>query len=806
MLPFPVFVNPATSEMVAKKQKQLKKLIIAIAITLGLQTISAQTVYKGRVVEKNVASAVVNATIKTNNGTTFTDEQGMFRISAKPGTAIEISSVGFRTFAGTLSDSALPVFYLERNNSLMAPVEINAIRASDLSPFTKTTLSARSLEKLNTGQDLPFLLNQLPSVVVNSDAGNGIGYTGIRIRGTDPTRINMTINGIPYNDAESQGIFFVNLPDLSSSLNSIQVQRGVGTSSNGAGAFGATMNLLTNEVNELPHAELNNSYGSFNTWKNTVKAGTGLINEHFSFDARLSRIKSDGYMDRASTNLSSFFVSGAYIGKNNSLRLNVFSGREKTYQSWYGVPESLLETNRTFNSAGTERPGAPYDNETDNYTQTHYQLFYNQALNPSLNLNVAMFYTRGLGYYEQYKAGEQYAKYGLPDHIVGADTARTTDLIRQLWLDNHFFGNTFSLQYKKPLTELIVGGGWTKYLGNHYGRVIWAGAGVPDQYTWYNHNANKSDVNLYVKWQQKISEHVRIFADLQGRRVVYNIYGFRDNPNLTVENNWFFVNPKAGISYSKKNWFAYLSYAVANKEPNRDDFEAGANKQPLAEHLRDLELGVERRDAVLSWGATLFYMKYRDQLVLTGEINDVGAYTRTNIPESYRLGLELTASWKPKDWIDLAANLALSENKLKNYSAYYDDYDNGGQKSETLEKGDIAFSPKWVGGATINIRPFSRAEVSLISKYVSRQFLDNTSRDSRSLEAFFVQDLRVSYRIIPKFMKEIFLVGQVNNLYNKRYEPNGYSFSYYYGGTLQTENFYYPMAGTNLTVALNLRF
>jgi iron complex outermembrane receptor protein len=784
----------------------MKKTLFTLISLAFVLPVIAQLQFNGRILEQNVASPISKATVKAGKAFLVTDENGMVRFRANPGDSIEISAIGFKTITRVLTSSTMLEIFLEKEFSLMQPVEINAVRASYLSPFTQTTLSARAIEKANLGQDLPFLLNQTPSVVVNADAGNGIGYTGIRIRGSDATRINMTINGIPYNDAESQGLFFVNLPDLASSVNSIQVQRGVGTSSNGAGAFGATMNFMTNELNPEAYAEINNSYGSFNTWKNTVKVGTGLINKHFSLDARLSNITSDGFVDRASTSLQSFYTSAAYTGEKNSLRLNVFSGKEKTYQAWYGIPESKLTTDRTYNAAGMERPGAPYDNETDNYRQTHYQLFYNQALNPAINLNIALFYTRGLGYYEQYKADDDYANYGLPPFTMGNDTLYSTDLIRQLWLDNHFFGNTFSLQYKKNSSEWILGGGLSKYIGNHYGKVIWAEAGVPDNYMWYNLDALKTDANLYLKWQQKLANNLVLFADVQGRSVRYDIDGFRNNPGLIIRNKWFFVNPKAGVSYSKNNWKAYLSYAIANKEPNRDDFEAGATQQPVPEQLQDIELGIEKRGASLSWGATLFYMQYRNQLVLTGQINDVGAYTRVNIPRSFRTGIELTASWRPSSWFDLAANLAYSENKVRNFTAFYDDYDDGGQKTESFEQTDLSFSPRWVGGATLNVHLARNLDLSLINKYVSRQYLDNTSRKSRSLDPFLVQDLRVSYRILPKFMKEILLIGQVNNLLNVKYEPNGYTFSYYFGGSLQTENYYFPMAGTNAMLALNLKF
>jgi len=784
----------------------MKRSILAFLSLLVMAPALAQISYHGRITEKNGSSPVAGATLSVNGNAYLSDDNGFFRFRAKPGTSMTVSAVGFDNRNLILGDTTELLVRLERQNRLMEPVEINAVRASATSPFTQSTIGARTIEKLNLGQDLPFLLNQLPSVVVNADAGNGVGYTGIRIRGTDPTRINMTINGIPYNDAESQGIFFVNLPDLASSLNSIQVQRGVGTSSNGAGAFGATMNLLTNELNTEAYGEINNSFGSFNTWKNTVKLGSGLINEHISLDARLSRISSDGYIDRASSDLQSFYVSGAYTGQKQSLRLNLFSGRERTYQAWYGVSGDKLLTDRTYNPAGMERPGTPYADETDNYRQTHYQLFYNRTLNPYLTLNLALFYTRGLGYYEQYKAGESYGDYGLPNPIIGRDTLTSTDLIRQLWLNNHFYGNTFSLQYKKASTELIFGGGWSRYKGHHYGDVIWAGAGVPDHHRWYDLDADKSDLNAYLKWQQSMGGNFRLFADAQLRRVSYDIYGFRQNPGLTVRNNWLFFNPKAGISYSRDRWKAYLSYAVANKEPNRDDFEAGEARQPVHETLGDLEMGVEYRHPQFGWSATLFRMDYRNQLVLTGEINDVGAYARTNIPRSYRMGIELSGSWRPLEWLDATANLAVSENKVRDLTAYYDDYDNGGQKTETISRSDLAFSPRVVGGAGINVRPLPGTEISLLNKYVSRQYLDNTGRRSRSLDPFFVQDLRLSYRIRPKIIKEILLTIQINNLFNVLYEPNGYSFSYYLGGSLQTENYYYPMAGTNFLLSLNLKF
>ena len=694
----------------------------------------------------------------------------------------------------------------KKDTLYLQPIEVIAIRAGDKSPFTKSNLTKKQIEINNLGQDLPYLLNQIPSVVINSDAGNGVGYTGIRIRGTDATRINVTLNGIPYNDAESQGTFFVDLPDFSSSVNSIQVQRGVGTSSNGAGAFGASINLSTNEINDTSYFELNNSFGSYNTLKNTLKFGSGIIGKKFTIDGRLSRISSDGYVDRASSNLKSFYISTAFVDEKHSLRVNIFSGKQKTYQSWYGIPETMLENNRQYNSAGQDQPGKPYDNETDNYTQTHYQLFYNNKINNYWKANMAIFLTKGAGYYEQYKAGETFAKYGLPDYQVGNATITQTDLIRQLWLDNNFYGSIFSLQHQKHNTHLTIGGSLNQYDGVHFGDIIWAKAqsAVPSNYKWYNHTATKKDLSFYTKWTQQINQHWQSFIDLQFRNVNYTINGFRDNPGLLINNKYHFLNPKAGITYTNNSWQAFVSYAMASKEPNRDDFEAGATLQPRAEKLQNIELGIERKKGPLSYGANFYFMQYKDQLILTGKINDVGAYTRVNIPQSYRAGIELQSKLTLTKWVNVEANIAMSENKVKDFTEYIDDYDNGGQITHLYKKTALSFSPALVAGSSINFTPCKNGELSLINKYVSRQYLDNTENVSRSLHSYFVQDIRLSYQIECKFLKEVRFIVQLNNVFNKRYEANGYTFSYVYGG-MTTENYYFPMAPFNGMVGVNIR-
>jgi iron complex outermembrane receptor protein len=786
----------------------MQKLFLGICYLMFSQTVLSQQI-RGRVTDATTGTAVAAATVELGDvSTTLTNDSGYFyfRNTGRNNVPLKVSSLGYHSVEQKLTGSETEISVpLERFNLMMQPVEVRAIRAGDKAPFTKTNLSKKDIEKLNFAQDIPFILNQTPSVVINSDAGNGVGYTGIRIRGSDATRINMTINGIPYNDAESQGLFFVNLPDFASSINSVQIQRGVGTSSNGAGAFGATMNFSTNEVNTSPYAEINNSVGSFNTWKHTVKAGSGIIADHFTIDARLSKISSDGFVDRASSDLSSFYISGAYLSKKSALRLNVFSGKEKTYQSWNGIPESYLDSNRTYNSSGTEKPDAPYNNETDNYQQDHFQLLFNHQFNPGLSFNTALFLSNGKGYYENYRAGESYSEYGLPPVINGTDTSRETDLVRQLWLDNRYYGQVLSLQYKTGRSELTAGGGWNRYDGNHFGLVPWAAAGFPNQYKWYDLDAYKTDVNAYAKFQYAVMPGLQIFGDIQYRRILYDLGGFRNNPDLLIRNTYDFVNPKLGLSYTKNNYQVYASYAMGNKEPNRDDFEAGISQQPSPERMHDFEAGIEKREGQYSWGMVLYYMLYKNQLVQTGKINDVGVQTRTNIPDSYRMGIELQGKAAFTNWLSLSGNLTLSRNRINNFTEYIDDYDAGGQKVIDHGETDISFSPAITGFAGLTVLPVKNLELNFFSKYVSRQYLDNTSSKSRSIDDYFVQDVRVSYSLRRLLAKEINLSAQVYNIFNRKYESNGYTFSYYYDGALTTENYYFPMAGSNVMVSLNIK-
>ena len=681
----------------------------------------------------------------------------------------------------------------------LPPLEIRSVRVSENSPFAKSNVSANQITQLNFGQDLPFILQNTPSIVANADAGNGIGYTGMRIRGTDATRINVTINGIPYNDAESMGTFLVNIPDIASSASSIQIQRGVGTSTNGASAFGATINIATNDYHPSHYLSLQNSFGSFNTLKNNLQFGTGLINNRFTIDGRISSINSDGYIDRAKSNLQSFFVSSTYWGDNSSLRLNVFSGKEKTYQAWYGVPQELLLTNRTYNPAGTEKADSPYDNQTDNYTQTHYQLFYNQNINPNLKWNTALFLTKGRGYYEEYKAGVNLADYGIaPSPLFNSINP---DLVRRRWLDNNFYGQIASLTYEKNKDIITVGGGWNIYDGLHFGNLPY---GIPSSNgnlsinkEYYHNNATKNDINGYIKWEHQIMHHLTSFIDIQYRRVQHTMYGFDTNPDLLVDRKFNFINPKFGLSTKIKNTTYYSSIAIAHKEPNRADFEAGINQQPKQEVLYDWESGFKSKYEKFNWGMNIYYMHYKDQLVLTGKINDVGAYTRTNVPKSYRAGVEIEESWLiGKKW-ESNGTVTFSKNKIEHFTEYFDDYDNGGQASIHHHNTDITLSPNLTGTHNLVYKLNERTNITWTSRYVSKQYLDNTQNESRTLDAYFLNDLNLSYKLIDKKKWKALFQFYAINVLDEKYEPNGYTYSYIYGGTTTTSNNFFPMAGRN---------
>lgn len=715
-------------------------------------------------------------------------------------------------------------------------ITIKATRANEKSATTYKNISKEEIEANNFGQDLPFILQNTPGVVVTSDAGAGVGYTGIRIRGSDASRVNVTINGIPYNDSESQGIFWVNMPDFASSTDNIQIQRGVGTSTNGAGAFGGSLNLQTAAPSENAYAELNNSYGSFNTLKNTVKVGTGLIDNKWSFDGRLSRIKSDGFIDRAASDLKSYFLSGAYYGKKDLFRVNVFAGTEKTYQAWNGIPESRVNGDRAgmqafidrnylsdadaanlLNSNSRTYNSFTYKDQTDNYWQNHYQALYARQFTERLSFNAALHYTDGKGYFEEFKSGDKFSKYGLPNVTVGGTTVEETDLVRRRWLDNDFYGLTYAFNYQ-PQSNLsfTLGGAYNEYRGKHFGEITWAqfAGSISEDFHYYDGKGNKDDFTIYGKVNYSPIEKLSLFVDLQYRNVGYQISGSDKNLKpLDFDNNYNFFNPKVGATiFLDEQSNVYASYSRANKEPNRDDFtnlKAGL-PVPKAEKLNDLEAGYRFKNDRFSAGANVYAMFYKDQLIFTGEINEYSDAYRQNVDKSYRMGLELDASYTISPQFILNANAAFSKNKIKNYIDYVPEYDDNFDIARlvttTYASPDIAFSPASVLFGEMVYKPFKGLAAAWQSKYVSEQFMDNTQNDSRKLDAYFVNNLRLGYDFKLGGIKKVNIGLLVNNILDEKYESNGYTYSSIYQGATTTENFYFTQAGTNFLLSLNLKF
>jgi iron complex outermembrane recepter protein len=677
------------------------------------------------------------------------------------------------------------------NQIHLSDLPVRASRADATTPMTYSIIKKEVLEKQNLGQDIPYLLKMTPSVVETSDAGGGVGYTGIRIRGTDATRINVTINGIPLNDAESQGSYFVDLPDFASSTRDIQIQRGVGTSTNGAGAFGATINLNTAQLNAKPYGSAAVSYGTFNTLKTTASVGTGTINDHFTFDGRASRIVSDGYIDRASVNMWSFYTSAAYISNKNSLRLNVFSGKEITYQAWNGVPAQYIDDPklRTFNVSGTAdgtKKGTPHPNEVDNYRQTHAQLLYSTQLNTNFDFNAALHYTRGIGYYELYKTDKSLEKYGYMPIVSGKDTLKKSDFVERRWLDNHFYGATYALHWKSDngKSTATLGGAANNYIGNHFGEAIWAekfSVGPKNLKKYYQSNGEKRDFTIYGKLNRPLSDGWYGFLDIQYRAVNHFFVGTnKDIIDISQKNRHHFFNPKAGFFVDiAKNWKAYTSIAVGQREPNRDDYVLSTEKnRPKAEKMYDWELGTRFQGEKTTFAANFYYMYYRDQLVLTGAINDVGEPKRVNIPISYRAGVELEGTWQPNAHWALSASATLSANKIKAFTAYIDDWDNATQVTINHSNTNIAFSPSVIANYQIAYTPLPKLTFALLGKYVGQQYIDNTNNINTLLKAYHYHDFRVNYELQLPFLRHASVALMVNNILNNHYINNAWAYRY----------------------------
>ncbi len=657
-------------------------------------------------------------------------------------------------------------------------VKIKALRASQQTPMSFTNINKEELEEQNLGQDIPYMLSLTPSVVTTSDAGAGIGYTGFRVRGSDPTRINVTIDGIPLNDPESQGVWWVNMPDFTSSVEDIQIQRGVGASTNGAGAFGASVNLKTQSLRAKPYATTNNTIGSYSTLKNNIEFGTGLLADKFTLDGRLSKISSDGYIDRATSDLKSLHLSGAYYGSDEILKLSVISGKEKTYQAWNGVPLSYLDNDslRTFNSY-------TYENETDNYWQDHYLLHYSKQVDKDASYSLGLHYTKGKGYYEQYKSGEDFADYGLNNVTIGNDTLTETDLIRRKWLDNDFYGAIFSYNNSADKLDYTIGGGWNTYDGRHYGVVRWAeyASNSTIDHIYYDNDGIKTDFNVYAKGLYNYSDDITIHADLQHRQIDYSFLGKDENGaqrNDTV--NFEFFNPKFGAFYQiDANSSAFASFAIANREPNRADFvESSPNSRPLHETLYDTELGYKLNGDRFAFSATAYYMIYENQLILTGKINDVGAYTRENVDYSERKGIELEAAFKINEKLNWSANASFSENTIAHYTEYVDNWDTWGQEINTYSNTTIAFSPDLIWSSKLDYQFKDNIDLQFISKYVDEQYIDNTSSDDRKLDSYLVHHVRMIWNIKSQLFKSAKLSFQINNLLDENYVNNAWIYRF----------------------------
>jgi len=808
----------------------MRQNFIAAFVLLSVFTVSAQYTLKGKVLDEN-GKALFGATVVIQNTSVVqsTDKEGVFRFEGlkDTGYSLEIRFVGYEpAFLKANTGHELTIRLAPKSYSINE-ITIRSLRATDKSAVAYSNVSAEDISKRNLGQDIPYLLALTPSVVTTSDAGTGVGYTAIRIRGTDGNRINMTMNGVPLNDAESQGTYFVDFPDIASSLSTVQVQRGVGTSTNGSAAFGASVNMQTDLLIKKPYAEISSTYGSFNTNKNSLKIGTGLISDHYAFDTRLSNVTSDGYIDRAAVNMKSYYFSGGYYSDKTVIKFITFTGNEKTYQAWNGVSGDSLKTNRTFNELGkyTDANGNTkfYKNQTDNYIQSNYQIHWLQEINPFLHFNSTLHYTKGAGYYEEYKEAQKYSDYNLTPVTLNGRTLDSTDLVRQKWLDNDFYGFTGSLNYEGKKVNASIGGAASEYAGSHFGNVIWVrnaeNLDVANEY--YRSISHKDEANIYAKANIELLHNLYAMVDVQYRVIRYNMKGTDDVidaatntfRNITQSHPFNFFNPKAGLTYKlNMNNDVFASYSIANRDPNQTDYSnAGLNESPTSERLYDTELGYRFQSPALSLGVNLYYMRYKNQLILTGKISQIGEMLTTNIPDSYRSGIELTAGVKITDWLKWDGNMTLSSNKILKFTeegvdVYDADWKLTGVQNNYLGTTDIAYSPNIISNSifTFNYKNF---DCGFYSNYVSKQYLDNTSDNTRSINAYFVNNLSIQYSLKMKPLKSIDFRVLVNNLFNAQYETNGYTwYSYYLGGQRVNDLRYFPQAGTNFLASVTLKF
>ncbi len=790
----------------------MKKLIVTLIIPLLLPlTTMAQGSLSGHITDKSSGEALSGASVSIEGlfTGTISDDQGNYLISnlKKGSYQCKVSYIGYHSQTKTIEIAGAYIYniQLEKNTVLQDEVIISATRAAADQPSTYTNVGKNQISRINYGQDLPYILNTTPALVSSSDAGNGVGYTGLRIRGTDLTRINVTINGIPANDAESQGMFWVDMPDLASSIDNVQIQRGIGTSTNGSAAFGASINFETTKLNPDAYAIYDGGYGSFNTWKHTLMAGTGLLAKHFTLDVRLSKLNSDGYIERASTDMKSLFVNAGYYGKKTILKLVIFSGKEKTYQAWNGVPKDSLQTHRRYNLF-------TYENQTDNYQQDNYQLLFSQEVGKRFQLNAALHYTYGRGYYEEYREADDFAAYALPYPVIGNDTLTATDLIRQKWLGNHFYGFTFSGRFDNHKNlQITLGGAGNQYEGDHYGKITWAqyAIAIPLNFQWYLNTSQKGEFSIYGKINYKPVKQVTTYIDLQYRTIRFSLDSLDSRlRDITQSHRFNFFNPKAGVTYDiNSHHRIYLALALANREPNGNNYADADMAKPLPkkESMYNAELGYTFSSKYVTTAINGYYMYYRDQLVLTGEINDVGYAIMTNVPQSYRAGMEISAAARLFKRLTWEVNACFSRNKIIGFTEYVEDWDQGGQILNPLGTTNLAFSPDVVASNTFTGNFIENFNISLVSKYVSRQYIDNTTAKERSLNPYCVSDIVVDYTFKPGFIKEIKVSLMLNNIFNKKYENNAWVYRYYYNGAYNVMDGYFPQAGISFLTGLKVK-
>jgi iron complex outermembrane recepter protein len=793
-----------------------------------LAALSQKTIVSGTVKDSQ-GDPLVGANVVVNHTLlgVITNGDGRFELELAETHSYEIrvSYMGFDPYVFKVSPPFKGSYEIVLKTSMFMADEVvvRATRAGNKTPMAYKNLEAEEIATQSMGQDIGYLLSLTPSVVQSSESGTGIGYTNFRIRGTDPSRINITVDGIPLNDAESQQVFWVNMPAFSSSLSSIQVQRGVGTSTNGAAAFGATVNMQTTAPSKEAYAEINSTFGSYNTWINTIKAGTGLIKERVSFDFRYSNLKSDGYVDYAFSDNQSMQFTASYFTKHGRVKANVILGEQHSGISWWGVDEITLDTNRTYNPAGQYvSPSGEhryYENQTDNYWQNHYHLVYSTYLSEKLLLNAALFYVDGKGFYEQFKQDELLEDYYLPPVIVDNDTITHSDLIRQKWLDNDFYGGVYSLIYSMDRMKIIGGGGVNRYTGNHFGKILWMRmAGDTEKgHEWYRNNSLKWDGNLYLKSNYQVTTRLNLFTDLQYRYVKYHLEGIDDDGfmrQLEQVHTFNFFNPKLGAQFEiSDTQYAYSSFSIGNREPARQNFKdatGDSGATPSAERLRDLELGYVFSSHALAAAINLYYMSYTNQLVPTGELSQDGYPIMSNVEKSYRAGIELSMGIQLVTFLEWKTSLTLSRNKIRNFVESYLDYNSstweGTAGTRVLGDVDIAYSPPVIASSDLTFHLAKSMHLHLISQYVSEQYFVNTMNENMKLDSWFVNHLRFDYSFAVKKLGVIGMQFQVNNLFNTLYENNAYGGTWWEDGEEYYWSAYFPQATINYLAKLSLRF